>query len=161
MSIYDENRFSMPDVNISMKQLKLPLMALAGLIILMVLLFAVGEMLKPKPLVVSLTPNPLDLLAHAESSSRLDVVVFNAESGTVNNIVVRVEEIGGDNMIISPGHRVIDSMAAGTDQKLDPFVIRPDPTRAINSGSYKLRVILLVNGVEKAEENLLFAIKAV
>ncbi len=161
MSIYDENKFSFPTVKVSFKQFKYPLIAIVALIVIVAALFSLNEFLKPKPLTLSISPNPLDLTAHGEASSLLNARVFNTTNETASSIVVKVEELGTSNLIIFPDRRRIDAMASGMNQQLDPFVIRPNPNKEINSGSYKLRVSLFISEKKVAEEELTLVIKAV
>ncbi len=162
MGIYDDdNSFSLPSINISLRQLKYPVLAILAIIVAVALLVSLNEALKPKPLSFSLSPNPLDLSEHAAASSMLNVNVFNTSVQTESSLVVRVEEIGSGNLIISPASRRIDSMASGTERTLDPFVIRPNPGKEINSGSYKVKLSLFVQGEKKYEDQLTFVVKAV
>ncbi|MAG21707.1 MAG: hypothetical protein CL943_00175 [Candidatus Diapherotrites archaeon] len=162
MSIYDENKtFNFPTVKVSLKQFKYPLLAIIVLIVVLALLFSLAEFLKPKPLEVSLAPNPLDLTTSTESSSLLNVNVFNTDSTTVSSVVVKVEEVGSNKLIIFPVSRRIDSMAPGTSRELKAFVLRPDPTKEIQSGSYKVRISLSINGQEIANEELILGVKVV
>jgi hypothetical protein len=91
----------------------------------------------------------------------MSVSVFNTGNETVSSLLVRVEEVGSSKLIIFPTSRRIEAMAPQTERKLKPFVVRPDPGKEIESGSYKIRVSLLVNGEEKAAEELMLVIKAV
>ncbi|MDP6670351.1 MAG: hypothetical protein QGI60_00870 [archaeon] len=161
MSIYDGNSFSMPSVNISLKQLKVPLMALIGIIIVIAIVFSISEFLKPKPLSLSISPNPLDLTDFSWSTALLETKVVNTFNETVSDVVVKVEEVGSSQLFIFPASRRIESMAPGTKQELKPFVVRTDPNKQINSGSYKLRVSLSIGGEEKHSEELILEIKAV
>ncbi len=161
MSIYDESKFSLPSVNISMKQLKAPLMAIVGIIVVIAVLFSVAEFLKPKPLSLSISPNPVDLTDFEKSSASLRITVVNIEPGTLSNVVVKVEEVGSSQLLIFPDSRKISAMAPGTEQDLAPFIVRPNPNKQINSGSYKLRVSLSVGGEEKYFEELTLEVKAV
>ena len=161
MSIYDGNSFSLPSVNISLKQLKVPLMAIVGIIVVIAIVFSVAEFLKPRPLSLSISPNPLDLTEFSWSTSLLEVKVVNTFNETVSNVVVKVEEVGSNQLFVFPESRRIESMAPGTKQELKLFVVRTDPNKQINSGSYKLRVSLSIEGEEKYSEELILEVKAV
>jgi hypothetical protein len=160
MSIYDENQFNFPTVKVSWKQLKYPVMVVVFGILVLFALFSLVEFIRPDPLAVSLEPNPLDLTKDS-GMSLLNVTVFNTSASTASNIIVSAVEVGSDKLIVFPVQRGIDSMAAGTEQDLPPFVVRPHPEKEINSGSYKIRVVLSIDGKEEAEEELTLVLKAV
>ena len=161
MGIYDENKYSYPTMKVSIKQLKLPLAMLAAIIVVALLAFSLNEALKPRPLAVLLAPNPLDLALHSGTSAMLDVGIFNTFPSTVSSVVVKVEEVGSSALIIFPASRRIDSMAPATDRKLDSFVIRPNPGKEIQSGSYKIMVSVSFDGQKVDSRELVLVIKAV
>lgn len=161
MGIYDDNRFSFPTVKISFKQFKYSAIAIVALIFAIALLFALNDVLRPSQLELSLQPNPLDLTSFLQSSATLDIKVFNVKNETVSPLVVTVSEVGGNNLLIFPASREVDSMGPQTVQELKPFIIRVNPGKTINSGSYKLKVVLEVAGEKTAEEELTLSVKAV
>ena len=141
--------------------MKFPILTIIVLLVVLFAVVTVAELIKPKPLYASISPNPLDLTKFEESSALLDVGVVNTMTETISSVVVRVEEVGSSQLIIFPASRRIDSMAPGTEQQLSQFVIRPDPNRQINSGSYKLNISLLIEGEKQYEKELVIVIKAV
>jgi len=159
MGIYDEDRFSFPTVNVSARQLKWPLLAIVLLIVVVGGLFTVAELLKPKPLLLSLEPNPLDMAE--QPGSYLKVWVLNMTEKDVSGGFVKVEELGSDRLVIFPVSREIGPMAAGMREELGLFVIRPNPGKEVNSGSYKLRVSIFMDNEFIGEEELTLELKVV
>lgn len=160
MGIYDDSRPLLSIPGISLGKLKYPAFVVVALVVLLAMFFYLYEALKPKPLLVSLAPNPLDL-TEGQSSTFLSVRVFNTLNRTVSSVVVVVEEVGSRELIVFPNKRETGSMASGTDRLLKDFVIRPNPLREIKSGSYKIRVSLFFDGEAVAEEELILSIRAV
>jgi hypothetical protein len=160
MGLYDGKR----NVNLNLKfdfdwrRMKLPLISLATIVVLFVFAVAIFLAVQPKPIAASLEPNPLNLAN--DMDSYLTVTINNASEATASNVIVSVETEASDAITIFPGQREIQTLGRGENRTLSPFVISPNPSAQVYSGTYILTIKTVING-QAFEEKVSLELKAV
>ena len=159
MGIYDGmgGRSSLSYPKIPKKQI---LYLAGGIILLIVLLFiavSLAEVFEPQPVHVIFSNNPLDL-AHQQNSF-MTVRVFNPAPDAVQNAVVLVQPLSPESVIVFPSTHTIPSF--GTDEFREyTFTVRPNPRGPVSSGSYTIKIFLVL-GEQQYEHDAILQIKAV
>ena len=155
MGIYDERKgLRFPDIGSGNGSLlKYAGTALAIILALAVLFFAVQEMLKPQPFTLIFSKNPLDL--SKEYSTVLKVRLKNITGEKAENVLVKVVPEDDVSMLVFPKEKTVEVLGTGETREL-LFTIRPDPRAEILPGAYKIKVKTELNGKVFEEDKLPF-----
>jgi len=160
MGLYDGNK----RVNIAFKldfdwrKFKKPLIYTGAVIAFIAVIIIAFVLLQPKPLEAELDPNPLELAK--EMNSFLTVTVHNVTDATASNVVVSVETEASDAITIFPASRTITTLGSRDKRILPPFVVSPDLTTQVYSGTYLITVRTVING-QLFEKQVSLELKAV
>lgn len=143
-------------LNFEWKKFKYPAILIAGIILVLLVFFALQWLLQPQPISASLSPNPLNL-AQAQTAL-LTVDVSNISSETALNAVLNIEAIADEMFVITPSSKEIPTLESGGRRQF-VFQIRPfnknDSSAGVPSGDYKIRIVFSINGQEFLKEVVL------
>ncbi len=163
MGLYDGNRgvsLKMPQFKFAFewKKFKWPAIGLATVLIIAFFALSIALMVQPKALEASLNPNPLDLAKGFDSY--LTVTVNNVTEATANDVVVLVETVASDAITIYPRMREIPTLGKGETRTLKPFVISPNASEEVYSGTYFITIRAVING-QPFEKQVALELRAV
>jgi len=162
MGIYDRQKSISikPKLNLrfkfSWKDFKYPIIAVAGIFLIIIAFVALQYLFQPKPIVAVFSPNPLDMAQ--EQSTLLTVDVFNTTETTVSNAMLKISPIAGEMFVVTPETKIISTFESGGRRQF-VFQIRPfnrdNPSAGIPAGDYKINVVLSLNGKQFMKEVIL------
>jgi len=160
MGLYDGSRNANLNFkfNFDWKKMKVPLMGLGSAVVFLIVVFAIFLAVQPKPLEANLSPNPLDMAK--DFDSYLTITVNNVTDATASNVVVFVETEASDSITIFPQSRAIQTLGVGETRTLSPFLVSPNPSAEVYTGTYILKIKTTING-QAFEKEVRLELKAV
>jgi hypothetical protein len=151
MGIYDKGLGGGQGFAFDLKQFKMPLLGLAGVVVLLFIVYGLSIAFQPHAMKLSFSDNPL-VVTEDSQETILTVSLTNIQDIDASNAEITVTVFDSERLFL-PRKRIAIGLLARNESRTVEFVIKPKVN--IVSGDYRIGVIAQINDVNYSQEAML------